>query len=89
MKDRRSEATVSALAKQAGAEARMPWPQRFVRGLLRKWASRKRHASGLIMFAGQDRPRDLDDPMSDPKVQARIGETIARQVRPKRRSRSQ
>jgi hypothetical protein len=41
------------------------------------------------MFAGQDRPRDLDDPMSDPKVQARIGETIARQVRPKRRSRSQ
>lgn len=85
MKDRRSRATVSALAKQAGAESRMTWPLRFFRGLLRKWASRKRHASGLIMFAGKDRPRDLDDPLSDPKVQARIGEVIAKQVRPRRR----
>jgi len=33
------------------------------------------------MFAGQDAPRDLDDPLSDPKVQARIGETIANQAK--------
>jgi hypothetical protein len=36
------------------------------------------------MFAGEDTPRDLDDPLSDPKVQARLGETLAKQARRKR-----
>jgi hypothetical protein len=32
------------------------------------------------MFSGKDAPRDLDDPLSDPNVQARIGETIAKRA---------
>jgi hypothetical protein len=33
------------------------------------------------MFAGEDAPRDLDDPLSDPKVQARIGKAIAKRAK--------
>jgi hypothetical protein len=36
------------------------------------------------MFAGKDAPRDLDDPLSDPKVQARVGKAIAKQAKPHR-----
>jgi len=35
-------------------------------------------ATGLVMFVGENAPRDLDDPFSDPKVQARIGQFIAK-----------
>ena len=81
MKDRRSRATISELARQAGAHPRSSWPLRIFRALLRQWTTRKRHASGLVMFAGEDAPRDLDDPLSDPKIQARVGEVIAKRAK--------
>jgi len=66
-----------------------PLPRRFLRKLLRTWKSRKPHASGLVMFAGDDAPRDLDDPLSDPKVQARFGQAIAKQVERRRSDRGE
>ena len=81
MKDRRSRATISELARQAGARPLLSWAQRIFCALSRKWTSRKRHASGRVMFAGEDAPRDLDDPLSDPKIQARVGEVIAKRAK--------
>jgi hypothetical protein len=81
MRDRRSRAAVSDLARQAGVQPRPSWPARVFHTLSRKWKSRKGHASGLVMFAGEDAPRDLDDPLSDPKVQARIGKVIAKRAK--------
>ena len=69
---------VSELIKQSGAEPYSSWPRRFARALLRKRMARKPAASGLVMFAGEDAPRDLDNPLSDPKVQGRFGDTIAK-----------
>jgi hypothetical protein len=80
MKVERSRARISELAKQAGAEPYSAWPRRLARALLRKWMSRTPPSSGLIMFAGEDGPRDLDDPLSDPKVQGRVGEAIAKLI---------
>jgi hypothetical protein len=37
------------------------------------------------MFVGEDAPRDLDDPLSDPKVQARIGEAIAKRSKSRKK----
>lgn len=36
------------------------------------------------MFAGEDVPRDLDDPLSDPKVQSRFGEALAKRAKRRR-----
>ena len=85
MKDRRSRAVVLELARQAGAVPRFPWWRRLTIALRRRWALRNRHASGLVMFAGENGPRDLDDPLSDPKVQARIGEAISKPMSRRRK----
>ena len=78
MRDRR----VAELARLAGAEPRPRWDQRLFRALMKKWRSRKPPTSGVVMFVGEDAPRDLDDPLSDPKVQARVGKVIAKKARP-------
>jgi hypothetical protein len=85
MKDRRSRSTVSDLARQASAEPRRSWPQRVLHAALRKWKLRKAPPSRLVMFVGEDAPRDLDDPLSDPKVQARIGEAIAKRSKSRKK----
>jgi hypothetical protein len=69
------------LAELAGAELHRPWYKRVFRALFVNWRSGKPPARGLVMFSGEDAPRDLDDPLSDPNVQARIGETIAKRAR--------
>lgn len=81
MKSKRSRAVVSELTRNAGAEPRLSWPRRVLRAALQKWGLRKAPPSGLVMFAGEDAPRDLDDPLSDPKVQARIGKAIAKRAK--------
>lgn len=82
MKERRSQAAVSEIAELAGANPRLRWHQRLLRLVFRNWKSRNR---GLVMFAGENVPRDLDDPLSDPKVQARVGEIIAKRGKRKGR----
>ena len=84
MKSKRSQSVVSELARQAGAEPRLSWPRRVLRAALQKWKLRSPPPSGLVMFAGEEAPRDLDDPLSDPKVQARIGEAIAKRAKRRR-----
>jgi hypothetical protein len=72
-------------AGQTGAETYSAWFGRLGRALLRRGRWRKLTPPGLVMFAGEDAPRDLDDPLTDPKVQTRIGKTIAKQLqRPKK-----
>jgi hypothetical protein len=66
------------LAKPAGAQRRWGLTLRMLRRLLQRWTVRDRRADGPVIMAGGDAPRDLDDPLSDPKVQARVGEAIAR-----------
>ena len=81
MKLRSPRQIIFDLAEQAGAETYSKWPRRISDTVLKKWQSRHPAArSGLVMVAGQNAPRDLDDPFSDPKVQARIGEFIAKQA---------
>jgi len=77
MNSRRRE-TIAELARQAGADPYPAWPRRFARALLRKWTQR---SPAPVVSVGEDAPRDLDDPLSDPKAQARIGEVIARRAR--------
>jgi hypothetical protein len=81
MAPRNIRATVSELAKQAGATTRPTLRLSFLRSFLTKWRSRPEPASGLAIFTGEDAPRDLDDPLSDPKAQARLGEAIAKRAR--------
>ena len=81
MKLRSSRRTIFDLAEQAGAETYSGWPRRIGGTLLKQWQARRPTAkSGLVMVAGQNAPRDLDDPFSDWKVQARVGEFIAKQA---------
>ncbi len=87
MKTRRTRVAISEVARQAGAAPHSHWPQSLFRALRRKWKSRK-PAAGLVMFAGEDAPRNLDDPLSDPKVQARFGEAIGSQGKRHRRGRN-
>jgi len=84
MKDRESQAAISELAGQTGVQPRRPWLLRILRAVSKKGTTGKRRLSGLVMFAGEDAPRDLDDPLSDPKVQIRFGEAIAKQSKPRR-----
>ena len=85
MKDRESQAAISALARQASGQPRGPWLLRIFRAVSKRGTPGKRRLSGLVMFAGEDAPRDLDDPLSDPKVQPpRFGEAIAKQSKPRR-----
>lgn len=79
---RRSREVIAKLAAQAGAEPRASWQRRLIRALTGRWKSRRVPQSGLVMFVGEDAPRNPDDPMSDPKVQARVvGKAIARRAR--------
>jgi hypothetical protein len=78
MMGRRSR--IADLAKLAGAELHRPWHKGVFRALFVNWRSGKPPPRGLVMFSGKDAPRDLDDPLSDPNVQARIGETIAKRA---------
>jgi len=78
MKLRSPRQTIFDLAEQAGAATYSKWPRRISDTVLKKWRSRP--AAGLVMFAGRNAPRDLDDPLSDPAVQARVGEFIAKQA---------
>jgi len=73
------------MAKQAGADPYSSWPVRFMMALLKRWTSKAKTGSGPILFSGKDAPRDLDDPLSDPAVQGRVGEAMAKQAqrRPK------
>lgn len=82
---RRSREVIDELAAQAGAEPRGSWPRRLIRTLTKRWQARRAPRSGLVMFAGEDAPRDLDDPLTDPKVQARIGEAIAKPMSRRRK----
>ena len=77
MKLRLSRGTIFELAQQAGAETYSGWPRRIGDTLLKRSLSRPAARSGLIMVAGQNAPRDVDEPLSDPMVQARVGELIA------------
>jgi len=85
MKTKSSRSVVSELARNAGAEPRLSWPRRLFRAALKNWKPQEPAPSGLVMFAGENAPRDLDDPLSDPKVQARIGEAIAKRAKHPRR----
>ena len=85
MATRKSRATVSKLARQTGANTRPSSRLTFLRSVLKKWSSRQTPASGQVIFAGEDAPRDLDDPLGDPKVQARVGEAIAKRARQPRK----
>ena len=49
---------------------------RLLQRLIKKWTGRPRW-NARVIIAGGDGPRDLDNPLSDPKVQARVGKTIA------------
>ena len=51
--------------------------------LRRPWM-RRHPISEPVLLAGRDAPRDLDDPLSDPSVQARVGEAISKLARRKR-----
>jgi len=77
--------TIAALARQAGAEPYSAWPRRLARALLHKWTRRSPAPVRPIIFVGEDAPRDLDDPLSDPKVQALISEAIAKKAGRSRR----
>jgi hypothetical protein len=81
MTSRKTRATVSELAKQAGATTRPTSRLSFLRSFLTRWRSRPVPASGLAIFIGEDVPRDLDDPLSDPKAQVRVGDAIAKRAR--------
>ena len=81
MSPRKTRATTSELAKKAGADERPSSRLAFLRSVLKKWSARPAPPSGLVMLAGKDAPRDLDNPLSDPKVQARVGEAISQGAR--------
>ena len=73
----RSRQTIFDLADHAGATY-SKWPRRLGRTRLKTRRPHMPAATGLVMFVGENAPRDLDDPFSDPKVQARIGQFIAK-----------
>jgi hypothetical protein len=74
----RSQQTIIDLAEEAGAKTCSKSPRRLGRTLLKSRQPQMPAAAGLVICVGENAPRDLDDPFSDPKVQARIGQFIAK-----------
>jgi len=73
----RSQQTIFDLAEEAGAKT-CSKSRRLGRTLLKSRQPQMPAAAGLVICVGENAPRDLDDPFSDPKVQARIGQFIAK-----------
>lgn len=66
------------IANKLGAELSLKPASEFCRRMLYRVPSRPSRRPPVVLV---DRPRDLDDPLSDPNIQARVGETIAKQAK--------
>jgi hypothetical protein len=88
MGDERISQVVAELASSVGAGLPGRRPSRLRRLLhgLRALARKPESPSKpVVLDTAADKPRDLDDPFSDPDAQSRIGAALAQRRRPRER----